>query len=58
MTSQEFRKVIFDKMIAAQEERRKAGPVGNAVSDNYLNALEKDSANSKKKSFNPFKKWN
>ena len=57
MTSVEFRKVIFDKMMAAEQQRRKEGVVGNANSDAYLNALEgKNAAGATKKSFNPFKK--
>ena len=58
MTSVEFRKVIFDKMMKAEELRRKesGGLVGNAASDSYLNALESKDTSIKKKNFNPFKK--
>ena len=55
MTSVEFRKVIYDRMLEAEKERRSQGVVGNANSDAYLNALEGKPA-AGKKSFNPFQK--
>ena len=56
MTSLQFRKVIFDRMLQAETDRRKQGVVGNANSDGYLNSLEGKDTSTTKKSFNPFKK--
>jgi len=58
MTSVEFRKVIFDRMLEAEKDRRSQGVVGNANSDAYLNALEGNppAGGGAKKSFNPFQK--
>lgn len=62
MSSVEFRKVIFDNMMKAEQERREQGVVGNGNSDAYFSALEgkppapSSSSSDKKKSFNPFQK--
>ena len=41
MTAEEFRANIYKKMKEAEAERRKAGPIGNVNSDNYLDSLSR-----------------
>ena len=39
MTSEQFRAVIYQRMRQAEEERRRQGAVGGAVSDDYIASL-------------------
>ena len=39
MTSEQFRTVIYQRMRQAEEERRRQGKVGGAVSDDYIASL-------------------
>lgn len=41
MTDEQFRATIYKRMKAAEAERRKSGPVGNACSDDYLESLSR-----------------
>jgi len=41
MSSEEFRAVIYSRMRAAENERRRQGAVGGAVSDDYISSLNK-----------------
>jgi len=36
MTSEQFRAVIYERMRQAEQERRRRGPIGGAVSDDYI----------------------
>ena len=41
MTDEEFRKTIYKRMKDAEIERRKRGPIGGQVSDDYLDSLSR-----------------
>ena len=41
MTDEEFRKTIYKRMKEAEAERRKKGPIGGQVSDDYLDSLSR-----------------
>jgi hypothetical protein len=47
MTGEQFREHIYRRMREEERQRRSAGPVGNAVSDDYLNSLSRKPSSEK-----------